>query len=230
MSNIIGIIGAMDIEVVQIISHLENKIEKKIAGQFFYKGKIKNTEVVVTCSGIGKVNSSISAQILISEFNVSCIINTGIAGNMSENLKIKDIVIANKLMYHDFDKELLKQNSPFCEYFLTSKELILKAENSIISINKNNNLHYEIGAIITGDLFLQDSKIKNELKEKFNPLCIEMEGASIAHVCKRNEIDFLVIRSISDTAEDGAEEIYNNFKNEVANISSNIVINLIENI
>lgn len=225
----IGIIGAMEIEINDIVKKMESVNIVTCAGQKFYIGNINGNKstIFVTCSGIGKVCASISTQILISEFKVECVINTGIAGSMSNSLKIGDIVISKTLQYHDFDKELLKDYYPFKTEFTADSTLINLAKNAITEFS-SENINYKEGLIITGDIFLEDKNVKEKLKEKFSPLCIEMEGCAIAHCCCKNNIPFVIIRSISDTAD--SEMVYEQFKKTVAKLSSSIVINMVNNI
>ncbi|MGL5972153.1 MAG: 5'-methylthioadenosine/adenosylhomocysteine nucleosidase [Oscillospiraceae bacterium] len=227
--DITGIIGAMDIEITSIVNKLENKTIENIKGQDFYKGTIKNKNVVVTCCGIGKVCASITTQILISEFKVSRVINTGIAGNMSDDLKIGDVVISTTVKYHDFDDDLLKMYYPFKTQFDADLNLISLCENAISNF-KERKVKFSKGLIVTGDIFLEDSNLKQNIKNKFNPLCIDMESCAIGHCCKKSNIPFVAIRSISDDSEDNAEKIYETFKHNVADLSSSIVLSLMQNI
>jgi len=227
--KIIGIIGAMDIEISDIVKSMKNINRIKHAGQEFIIGTIDGStcEIVVTCSGIGKVCAAISSQILISNFNVEAIINTGIAGSMDDSLNIGDVVISQILKYHDFNKNLLNTYYPYKEEFTADDRLITLAQNAIKSI-KDRKLNYKTGLIITGDIFLEDKILKNTLKKQFSPLCIEMEGCAIAHCCAKNNIPFVIIRSISDTSDD--ESVYENFKHKVATLSASIVVDMVINI
>ncbi len=177
---------------------------------------------MLACS-IGKVNAAIGTQILINKYNVDYIINTGIAGGLSPKLKHLSVVISEKLTYHDFDKTLKINWFPNQEYFYADTNLISKAEEAA----KRNKLDYYKGVIVTGDKFVSSQELKNNLIEKFDALCVEMEGAAIAHTSYVNDIPFVVIRCISDLADEASNEDYKNFENLAALESSKLVIEMI---
>lgn len=213
MKNI-GIIGAMQEEVQALIEHYG--VEEKIKHLDFEFNVIKYSgkKVVVVVSGIGKVNSAICTQLLIDRFNVECVINTGIAGAISEKLNIADIVFSTDLIQHDVnavgfgyklgeiprmnDKSIFKANSELAE--LASK------------IADSNNMTYYKGRIVSGDEFVSTNSKKQWIKDNFDAMCTDMESASIAHVCYLNKIPFLAVRCISDTSDDRASMVYTEFE------------------
>lgn len=223
----LGIVGAMQVEIDAILPKLKNVTEKTHAGQKYYAGKLGNTEVVVTCSGIGKVNAAIATQCLIDNYGPDAIINTGIAGNLSNELHIGDVVVSSAVTYHDFDSKLLEKFYPHKVEFTADKKLIELAQNAIEQ-GTEKPVKQKTGLVITGDIFLEDTALKNELTQKYGALCVEMEGAAIAHCCAKNDVPFVIIRSISDNADDGAQEVYENFEKEVAHFTANIVVYLVE--
>ena len=196
----IGIIAAMH-EEVDAIKELMKDIEvKKIYKLEFLTGKINDKDIVLVKCGVGKVNAARTTQILINNFNLEYVINVGTAGGLNENIEIGDIVIADKLIQHDFDISIFGHEKGYIsdtgKYFYSDEKLIEKAKKTMEGINKSYNTF--IGTIATGDIFVQDIKVKDRIKEEFNADCTEMEGAAIAQVCSLDNIPFIVIRSISD--------------------------------
>lgn len=222
----IGIIGAMDSETTLIKENLKNKKEEKIKGFIYTTGTHGNKEIVLVTSSIGKVNSTISAQIMIDNFKVELIINTGIAGGLSSELKPMSMVIGEKLTFHDFDHEILKNYFPYQEYFYPDPKFVEKAEK----IAKINGIHAIKGTIVTGDQFIESSEKKKELKEKYDAKACEMEGCAIANTAFINDLPFLVIRTISDLADDGGMSTYEEFKEESSKQSAKLVMQLVEEI
>ncbi len=230
--KIIGIIGAMEEEIINIKKYLNNICSKNIMGLEFYKGTIDNIEIVLVRSGIGKVNAAICSQTLINIFNVNCIINTGVAGAINKQLDIGDIVISRDAIYHDFDTTVFgdtKGHIPNMKQsiFESDKKLIDIVYDSAKQLTSNNIV---IGRIASGDQFICDINKKNYIYKEFNAECVEMEGAAIAHTCYLNQIPFVIIRSISDKAEEGNTNNYNEFFKNSAKIASEIIINMIKNI
>ena len=223
----IGIIGAMDVEIELIRSNITIENKKQYAGFTFYEGTYKGLNIVLTCCGGGKVNASSCTQILIDKFNVTGIINTGIAGSLNEKVKLCDIVISDNVTYHDVRKTQMKTCFPYKEFFTANENLMnlaVKAyENSAI---KNSNYH--IGRIVTGEAFVSDNALKSAIINNYSPYCVEMEGGAIGHVAEINEVPFLIIRSISDNADDNATMNYDEFEAIAANNSAKLVLNMLE--
>lgn len=228
---IIGIIGAMDEEVEMLKKEIILNRKESKASMEFSCGSLWEHEAVVVRSGIGKVNSAICAQILIDDFNVDYIINVGIAGGIGMDIRPGDVVIAENLVQHDMDTsafgDKLGQVPRLDTYdFRCSEELIKKAEMGCSELNKINSFK---GRIVTGDQFIADAEKIKWLKEKFNALACEMEGASIAQVCHLNNIPFVVIRSISDNANTGAHIDYEKFKYIAVENSTTILRSMLKN-
>ncbi len=232
-SSKIGIIGAMDIEVnnLKAAADISRKIIK--ADMEFCEGKINNMNVVIVKCGIGKVNAGICAQILIDLFGVTHIINTGVAGSLNNNIKIGDIVIAREAVQHDYDVTSIGFKPGEIPYtglyaFETDKylrEKALKAANKII--NPDNHKIFE-GRICTGDQFISNKEAKNKITSVFGGECCEMESGAIAQTCYLNHVPFIIIRSISDTADETEIADFHEFETEMANICANIVKCMIE--
>lgn len=223
----IGIIGAMDLEIELIKNNITILKEEIYAGFKFYIGVFKDVNLVLTSCSIGKVNAAACTQILIDKFSVTSIINTGIAGSLNDEVKICDIVISNNVTYHDVRKEQMKGWFPFVEHFETSSLLVEIA----IQAYKNmeiKNFNYHVGRIVTGEAFISDNELKNKIIEGYSPHCVEMEGSAIGHVAYINKIPFIVIRSISDNADNDAHINYNDFEKISANNSSNLILNMLK--
>ena len=231
--NKLGIIGAMDeeVDILKDIMEIEETIQK--ASLKFYVGKLEGKDVVLVRCGIGKVNAALCAQILISEFNVDAVVNTGVAGALNEDLDVYDIVISTDAIQHDFDTTV----------FGDKKGMIPRMDNSIFKADeKLINAAYESskeeikthkvlkGRVLSGDIFISNKELKDELVKEFNGYCGEMEGAAIAHVCYVNHTPFVVIRAMSDKADGSADVTYEEFVKQAAHNSKDIVISMLKNI
>ncbi|MGL5753144.1 MAG: 5'-methylthioadenosine/adenosylhomocysteine nucleosidase [Paraclostridium sp.] len=224
---IIGIIGAMDVEIALLKERLELIREEEHAGFRFFVCKYKKIDVIITSCSIGKVNASCCTQIMIDKFNVNKIINTGIAGSLDREVKLGDTVISDRTTYHDVRKIQMKNWFPFTEEFTSDEEL----KNIAIKAYQNSKLNpfnYHVGKIVTGEAFIEDRTLKESIIKEHNPKCVEMEGGAISHVAHINKIPFVIIRSISDNADDEAEISYNKFESIASNNSATLVINMLE--
>lgn len=228
----LGIIGAMDVEVDSIKSELKNIKIEKIAGTEFYKGTMADKEVVVVKCGIGKVNAAMCAQILISVFGVSAVVNTGVAGSLNNEINICDIVVSTSALEHDMDVTSLGYEKSVipdmdCSEFVADERLIKLAKESAIKAGLDVGI-YE-GKVASGDKFIGTCEDKAYLRETFSADCAEMEGASIAHVAYLNKIPYVVIRAISDKADGGAEMDYPTFEAKAAQNSIKLINEMIKN-
>ena len=227
----IGIIGAMQ-EEVELLQQSTGVVTKKnVAGMDFYVGTYKSKEVVTVMSGIGKINAAVAAQILIDIFGVDCIINTGVAGSISKELSIGDIVISSDAVYHDFTVP----GEPYGyiprmdkQFFEADKELIDAAKSAGELYCKNNKVF--VGRIATGDQFIATVEQKNFISTNFKAMCAEMEGTAIAHTAFLNDVPFVIIRAVSDSADGKAVEDYMSFEKKSAVIAAEMVLNMIEHI
>lgn len=218
MNHPIGIIGAMGLEVEELKNILKDRTEKVIAGRHFYSGKLGSTDVVVVCSGIGKVNAAITTQLLIDHFQIESVINTGIAGGASFDVHVRNVIISDAVVYHDMDPRILAIGYPHLSEFKADSSLVEKACKAC-----EGKVTYFIGKIATGDQFISDSAVKADIVARTSPMCIEMEGGAVAHTAAANGIPFVVIRCISDNADDGAEMDYDTFEKIAADDAAAIV-------
>lgn len=214
----IGIIGAMDVEVEELINSMtiEHKVTK--AGMDFCEGTLNGAKVVVVKCGVGKVNSAICVQILKDEFDVSNIINTGVAGSLNADLNIGDILISKEAIHHDVDVSVfgyaLGQVPSMIREFPADESMMKLAKEVCERVNPD--ISCVIGRVVSGDQFICKPEQKAHLKEEFQGDCAEMEGASIAHVAYLNEIPFVIIRAISDKADGSDIEDYPTFEKKAA--------------
>ncbi|WP_313758307.1 5'-methylthioadenosine/adenosylhomocysteine nucleosidase [Tissierella sp.] len=222
----IGIMGAMELEIELLKNKLNIDRKENIAGFDFYIGSIDGKNTIITCCGVGKVNAASCTQILIDRFGVDGIINTGIAGGLHESVKICDVVISNNVTHHDVNKFQMEKFFPYKNCFEADERLIKIAKNAC-ELYKSENWNYHIGRIISGEGFIKDSEIKRGLIRDYSPHCVEMEGSAIGHVAHINKIPFVIIRSISDNADNDASNSYNEFETIAANKSAEIVLNML---
>lgn len=224
----IGIIAAMEPEIKNIISSLQNMNKHTISNIDIYEGRIGNHTLYLSLSGIGKVNSAINTTILINNFNPDFVINSGIAGG-SKKLKTFDLVLADKLTYSDFDCQIFGyqfgQVPQMPQYFKSDEYY----RNLFEKYLKENNIEFKISTVLTADSFrLSASEIKNEITSSF---ATEMEGTSIAQTCFKLNTPFVSMRIISDILDsDNHIEEYNKFEEASAKLSSDIIINFIKTI
>ena len=203
MKGIVGIIGAMDCEIEEILSSMTKVKPVEVSGMTFYKGKIGKTKVVLVKSGVGKVFASIATQTLILKFGVTMVINTGVAGSVSDAV-VGDIVIASKVVYHDMDTSALGDPvgliSGINKVFLNADAYM---QGKALKCATDLGFNAKIGVVASGDQFITSDSDKNYIKDTFGALCVEMEGTAIGHTAYINGIPFIVLRSISD---DGKSE------------------------
>lgn len=221
-----GIIGALDTEIILLKDNMKIKNERNICGLDFFEGTIRDKEVTLVCSSVGKVNATVCTDIIVREFNSDAVINVGIAGGMANHLQTLDIVISDQIEFHDQD-QVMKKYYPFRSHFEADGKLIELCRKACNNI-EDRIFQYYVGKIATGDVFVTDSKIRDDILQKFNPYCVEMEGAAIAQVAHMNNRPFVIIRSISDNADENANQTYDNFMDQAAKHSSQIVLKMLE--
>ncbi|SCS25526.1 5'-methylthioadenosine/adenosylhomocysteine nucleosidase [Staphylococcus caeli] len=227
----IGIIGAMEEEVAILKDKIVELEEINIAHVKFYKGLLHDKEVVVTQSGIGKVNVAISTTILIQRFNPTLIINTGSAGALDTSLNVGDVVISDMVAYHDADARAfgyqLGQIPQMPAQFVADKHLI---ELAIEAIDKQN-LTAKTGLIVSGDSFIGTAEQRSAIKTNFpQAMAAEMEATAIAQTCYQFNLPFIITRAISDLADGDAGITFEAFLEKAAISSSEIVDRLIKSI
>lgn len=227
----IGIIGAMEEEVSILKTKMEVLSAKNIVGVDFFMGKMSGKNVIVVRSGIGKVNAAICSQVLIDLYGVDCIINVGVAGALHKDLEICDVVISKDTVQHDFNVSSFGHpkgvipNMPE-SFFAADEEMIGIAKKICDEILEENKAY--IGRIASGDVFVSAAEEKHRITDDFNALCVEMEGAAVGHVCYLNKIPFLVLRSISDKADEKSDTDFDEFVIKAAKQASDIVETMIK--
>lgn len=213
-NKVLGVIGAMEEEVEILKKKMDIKETKKVAGMEFYEGTMDGKNIVLVRSGVGKVNMAACTQILIDEFKVSALVNSGVAGTMDTKLNQGDIVISTDAVQHDFDTTVF--GDPLGEisrlgitFFKADKDMIDTAKEAAKNVS---GLHITQGRVASGDQFVAGGEVANRIKENFGDVAaVEMEGASMAQVAYLNKVPFVILRSISDKANGEADLSYEEF-------------------
>ena len=229
----IGIIGAMDEEVISLKRKMHVAEQREIAGMEFFIGTVEDKEVVVVRCGIGKVNAAVCTQILADIFNVEYVINTGVAGGLNPELNIGDIVVSSDTVEHDMDASAV--GNPRGEiprmkktYFEADQKLIDAAKAAAEKLKGDHKVH--VGRLASGDQFICSMKVKEDIYTTFTAYCAEMEGAAIAHTCFLNEIPFVVIRAISDKADQSADVNFEEFVDVAAKNASKMIEGILQSL
>lgn len=225
----LGIIGAMDTEVAKLKEVMEDVNITKAASMEFYEGRLNGARAVVVKAGVGKVNAACCTQALIDHFPVSCVINTGIAGSLKAEIDIGDVVLATDAVEHDMDVAALgyapgKIPDMDVESFEADEKLRKIAKESCEKVNPDISV-YE-GRVVTGDQFISSKEKKAWLTETFGGCCAEMEGAAIAHAAYLNQVPFLIVRAISDKADDSAQMDYPTFEAKAIEHSVRLIVEM----
>lgn len=229
----IGIIGAMELEVETLKAEMAvSNIEKK-ANMDFYEGTLNGADVVIVRSGVGKVNAALCTQILVDLFRVTHIINTGVAGSLNAKLDIGDILVSKDALHHDVDVTIFGYKlgevpQLGLREFPADERLVTLALEACRKVNPDINAIP--GRVVSGDQFISGNEIKDKLIREFQGDCAEMEGASIAHGAYLNHVPFVIIRAISDKADNSAEMDYPAFEAAAAKHSAALVRELVKNI
>lgn len=208
----VGIIFAMEEELEELLKYLKIEKEYTIFDLSFYEGIINGVYCVMVRSGVGKVNAARATQILIDNIKVDYIFNIGVAGGISKSLKVGDIVIGEKLVQHDFDITAFNHDKgyiPEIGVYIQTDDYLFRLANNVLK--SDDKINIVSGVISSGDIFCTEIKMGQKINSKFNALCVEMEGASIAQICYLNHIPFLVLRSISDTPNNDNVITYEEF-------------------
>ncbi len=224
----LGIIGAVQEEVETLLARTENKKELRKAGSVFYEGILEGLPVVIVQCGVGKVNAAMCTQVLCDLFDVTHLVNTGIAGSLCAELDIGDLVVSRDAMYHDMDA--VHFGYPFGKVpgmdtteFPADKAMIEYAYAAAEAVNPG---HTRIGRVASGDQFVAVKELKERIISNTNGLCTEMEGAAIAQTAYRNGIPFVILRAISDKADDSAEMDYPTFERIAAHRCAEVTMRL----
>ena len=225
----IGIIGAMSIEVEEIKALMTEKEEQRFGDLVFTKGKLLGKEVVVTVCGEGKVNAAMSAQTMCLVYKPEIIVNTGVAGGLAEGLKVGDVVVATSAVEHDMDMSPLGFEKGFiCGvdgiYMDCNEDIVNALAESVAECG----LSYQKGIVASGDQFISDNEKKKWLKATFQAAACEMEGGAIGHVCMRNHVPFGILRAISDGGDDEASMSFPEFAALAAKNSIEVMKKFVE--
>ena len=227
----LGIIGAMDVEVAEVKKTMEHVTVETIANMEFYRGVLKGKEAVVVRSGIGKVNAAICTQILADHYRVSGVINTGIAGSLKNEINIGDIVLSTDAVQHDMDATgfgyPVGQIPQMKEFSFPADETLRKLAYDCCK-KVNPEIGVFIGRVVSGDQFISDRVKKDWISKTFGGACTEMEGAAIAQAAYLNHIPFLIIRAISDKADDSANMDSSEFEAKAVKHSVNLILAIAE--
>ena len=223
----LGIIGAMDIEVATLKENMENKTERVIAGSVYVEGVLEGLPVVVVQCGVGKVNAALCVQALCDCFDVTHIVNTGVAGSLNAKLDIGDFVISSEAIYHDFDCSVINPKYSVGQVpgipvrSFPADEMLINLAYSVA--NELCPGHAHIGTVASGDQFVCNKEQKENIVCNTAALCTEMEGAAISHAAYRNNVPVVVIRAISDKADDSAQMDYPTFEAIAAKRCADVV-------
>ena len=223
----IGVIGAMPTEVTLLRDRLSNLKTEKVAGLEIFIGELHDKNVVVCQSGMGKVAAGAATQVLITKYGVDAIINSGIAGNTSKEITVGDVVISNEVTYHDAEISMINQHYPYLDRYTADANMVQAAKKAC----GETHTAAITGLIASGDKFIGDSETKNKIIEFCNPNCVEMEGAAIAHIASKNDVPFVIIRAMSDDAdEDGRAKLTNKefSLNEYVKTATDIVTGILD--
>ncbi len=229
----LGIIGAMDEEVSKLKEHMTDVVIHTKASMDFYSGKLNGRDVVIVRSGIGKVNAAVCSQILADDFKVNALINTGIAGSLRAEINIGDVVLSKDVLHHDVDCAAFGYplgQVPRMDVFSFEADAVLLelAKKSCEKVNPEIGIF--TGRIVSGDQFVSSKEKKSWISQNFNGYCTEMEGVAIAQTAYLNKIPFLIIRAISDKADDSAEMDYPAFESLAIERSVKLMLEMVANI
>ena len=229
--NKIGIIGAMELEVEQLKSEMTINNTSTKASIEFYEGTLNGTNIVIARSGVGKTNAALCTQIMIDCYDVTHIINTGVSGSLNVKLDIGDILVSADALHQDMDATIFGYK-PGEVPQLGRREFIADNELKNLAVKActevNPDIHVQTGRVISGDQFISSKEVKERLITEFNGDCVEMEGASIAHVATLNGIPFVIIRAISDKADDSATMDYGEFERKAIDNSVALLVYMLD--
>ncbi len=229
----IGIIGAMEEEVAVLKQDMTVEETSEYASMQFYKGVLCGKDVVIVRSGIGKVNAAICAQVLVDKFGVDILINTGIAGSLDPTVDIGDMVISTDLVQHDIDATIFGDplgQVPRMDTFSFPADPVLVGKAIAANEEANPDIKTFTGRIVSGDQFVSSAEVKEKLVKNFGARCTEMEGAAIAHAAYLNKVSCVIIRAISDKADNSATMDYPTFEKKAIEHSVRLVRNLLPRI
>jgi len=198
-----AIMGAMPDEVEQLCAKLENVTKETYAGVEYHTGTLHGQTVAVCCAGMGKTNAASTAQVLITKYGAETIIFSGIAGNMTSKIGIGDVCVGQTVIYHDAQDDMIAQSAPFTAEYHGDPALVAAA----LEACKACGVKAIAGKIATGDLFVGDAETKRAIEEKCHPDCVEMEGAAVSQIAGRNGVPCVILRAMSDNADESGYQV-----------------------
>lgn len=220
----IGIIGAMPSELADIRNVLSNAAVKTYAGYDFYICTYHDKLIINACCGIAKVNAALCTQVMIDKFDVDAIINAGVAGGMNTKVKVCDIVVSEAVCPHDLELRFLENYPPFHSVYEADQNLI----KAVCGVCDEMNIANHVGKIVSGEAFVSDSKLKQDICDRLSPLAVDMETAAVGQCAYRNSIPFVSVRCISDNADDEGEMSFDEFEKIAAKRVAEIVLKTVE--
>ena len=224
----IAIMGAMPEEVEPIVAALDNVKKTDYAANSYYEGIYNGQEVVVAYSKIGKVFATLTATILLEKFRCDTLLFSGVAGGISDDLKIGDLIIADGLCQHDLD--ITAFGHPFG--YVPEGEVCIPTDAALRhvakEVAKSKGLTLKEGVIATGDQFVHNAERKNWIGSEFKADALEMEGASVAVVCSSLDVPFFILRAISDSADMDASFNFDEFLESSAKISADFILSMVD--
>ena len=200
---VFGIMGAMPDEVDQLCAKLADVTVEPYGGVEYHRGTLAGKPVVVCCEGMGKANAAATTQVLITRYGADRIIFSGIAGNMTSKIGIGDVVIGRTVLYHDAELDMICQNPPYLKEYAGDPALIAAAEKACAEAG----VKALTGKIATGDQFVGDSATKLAIADECAPDCVEMEGAAVSQIAAKNGVPCVILRAMSDNADEDGHEI-----------------------
>lgn len=223
----LGIIGAMQIEIENLKPSIKNQKTSTISGVNFIEGEVNGVPVVAAVSGIGKVFAAICTEIMVLHFGVDHVINIGVAGSLVPTLKVLDVAVAESAVQHDMNTTAVGDPLGLISGInVINFEADANLRKNVTDVLSARGINYEVGVIASGDLFVDTNKQRETIRNRFDAIAADMEGASIAQTCYVNKVPFTLIRSISDA--DGSAMDYNTFAGKAAEQSIAIVLDVIE--
>lgn len=226
-----GIIAAMEEEIRELLAHLEDRQEEEVLGRTYYAGRLSGQDVVLVQSGVGKVMSAMSVAVLVDHFKVDALINTGSAGAVAQGLAVGDVVVADKLVYHDVDLTAFG----YAYGQMSAQPLYFEADKAFVEVfekvlaDRDQVSHQ--GLIATGDSFIASQAKIDHIKETFpEVLAVEMEGAAIAQAAHSLGKPFAVVRAMSDTANHDANISFDEFIIEAGKRSAQVLLSFLEQV
>ncbi|MCQ2445117.1 MAG: 5'-methylthioadenosine/adenosylhomocysteine nucleosidase [Mailhella sp.] len=215
----IGILSAMDPEIAVLLEHISGLRTERIAAVDYHVGELDGVPVVICNGGVGKVNAAMHTQIMIDRFAPSVIIQNGVAGSLSPKVGRFDVVIGSELVYHDMQAWVLENFEPL--------RPVYASDAGLVELASSIDPAAHVGRIATGDLFVSEAAVKADIVTRTGALCTEMEGCAVAHTATLNGVPFVVLRTISDSADDDASMDFGEFLQKASDRSCEFVRKLV---